>query len=63
LTLNWAVYPLVMEFDPHNLDKNIDLALKTLLGRRLLYKGNTVVVVSSISAGGQVVDAVQMRVV
>jgi pyruvate kinase len=63
LTLNWAVYPQVMEFDPHNLDKNIELALKTLLGRRLLYKGNTVVVVSSISAGDQVVDAVQMRVV
>jgi pyruvate kinase len=63
LTLNWAVYPLVMEFDPHNLDKNIELALKTLLGRQLLHRGNTVVVVSSISAGDQVVDAVQMRVV
>jgi pyruvate kinase len=63
LTLNWAVCPLVMEFDPHNLDKNIELALKTLLGRQLLHKGNTVVVVSSISAGDQVVDAVQMRVV
>jgi pyruvate kinase len=63
LTLNWAVFPLVMEFDPHNLDKNIERALKTLLGRRLLHKGNTVVVVSSISAGDQVVDAVQMRVV
>jgi hypothetical protein len=61
--LNWAVYPLVMEFDPHNLDKNIELALKTLLGRQLLHRGNTVVVVSSISAGDQVVDAVQMRVV
>ena len=63
LTLNWAVYPLVMEFDPHNLDKNIELALRTLLGRQLLHRGNTVVVVSSISAGDQVVDAVQMRVV
>ncbi len=63
LTLNWGVFPLVMEFDPHNLDKNIELGLKTLLGRRLLHRGNTVVVVSSISAGNQVVDAVQMRVV
>jgi pyruvate kinase len=63
LTLNWAVFPLVMEFDPHNLDKNIEVALKLLLSRQLLHKGNTVVVVSSISAGGQVVDAVQMRVV
>jgi pyruvate kinase len=63
LTLNWAVFPLVMEFDPHNLDKNIEMALKLLLRRHLLHKGNTVVVVSSISAGSQVVDAVQMRVV
>ena len=63
LTLHWAVSPLVMNFDPHNLDKNIDLAIGTLLGRKLLHKGNTVVVVSSISAGSQIVDAVQMRVV
>ncbi len=63
LTLNWGVVPLVMQFDPHNLDKNIELSLKMLLGRHLLHQGNTVVVVSSISAGGQVVDAVQMRVV
>lgn len=63
LTLHWGVFPLVMQFDPHNLDKNIELSLKTLMGRHLLHKGNTVVVVSSISAGGQVVDAVQMRVV
>jgi pyruvate kinase len=61
LTLNWGVFPLVMQFDPHNLDKNIELSLKMLLGRHLLHQGNTVVVVSSISAGGQVVDAVQMR--
>ena len=63
LTLHWGVAPLVMEFDPHNLDKNIELALGALLNRRMLHKGNTVVIVSSISAAGQIVDAVQMRVV
>jgi len=63
LTLHWGVIPIVVQFDPHNLDKNIELSLGTLLGRRMLHKGNTVVVVSSISAGGQIVDAVQMRVV
>jgi pyruvate kinase len=63
LTLHWGVTPLVMQFDPHNLDKNIELALKTLVGRRFLHRGNTAVIVSSISAGEQVVDAVQMRVV
>ena len=31
LTLNWGVSPLVMQFDPHNLDKNIELSLNTLL--------------------------------
>ena len=63
LALHWGVIPLVLQFDPHNLDKNIELALKTLLGKRMLRKGNTVVIVSSISAGDQIVDAVQMRVV
>ncbi len=63
LVLHWGVIPLVLQFDPHNLDKNIELALKTLLGKRMLRKGNTVVIVSSISAGNQIVDAVQMRVV
>jgi pyruvate kinase len=63
LTLNWGVVPMVMPFDPHNLDHNIASALRTLLEKRLLRKGHTVVVVSSISAGDQVVDAVQMRVV
>ncbi len=63
LTLHWGVVPLVVQFDPHNLDKNIETSLGTLLGRKMLHKGNTVVVVSSISAAGQIVDAVQMRVV
>jgi pyruvate kinase len=63
LTLNWGVIPVVVQFDPHNLDKNIELALKTLVGKHLLRKGHTVVIVSSISAGNQTVDAVQMRVV
>jgi pyruvate kinase len=63
LTLHWGVVPLVMPFDPHNLDKNIEAALELLHQKKLLRKGNTVVVVSSIQAGEQIVDAVQMRVV
>jgi len=63
LTLNWGVFPLVAQFDPHNLDKNIGLAVKTLLAKHWLRKGNTIVIVSSISAGDETVDAVQMRVV
>ncbi len=63
LTLNWGVFPLVAQFDPVNLDKNIGLAVKTLLDKKWLRKGSTIVIVSSISAGDETVDAVQMRVV
>jgi pyruvate kinase len=63
LTLNWGVIPLVIPFDPIDLDGNIDLALKTLLERNLLQPGHTVVIVSSIHASNQIVDAIQMRVV
>jgi hypothetical protein len=52
-----------VKFDHQDLEKNIELALKTLLEKRLLRKGNTVVVVSSVAAGEQIVDSVQMRVV
>jgi hypothetical protein len=52
-----------MPFDHDNLERNIEQALKTLHGKGHLRKGNTVVVVSSIQAGKQIVDAVQMRVV
>ncbi len=63
LMLNWGVFPVLMQYDHGSLDKNIELALKTLVQKRLLRRGNTVVVVSSINAGEQIVDAVQMRVV
>lgn len=63
LSLNWGVVPLVMPFDPDDLDKNIASAIHLLVEQKLLRRGNTVVVVSSISAGEHVVDAVQMRTV
>ena len=63
LALNYGVFSLVVKFDRQDMEKNIELALKTLLENRLLRKGNTVVVVSSVPAGDQIVDAVQMRVV
>ena len=61
LTLSWGVVPLVMPFDQLNFDRNIEMALKSLLQRKLVRKGSQVVVVGSISAGGGVVDAVQVR--
>jgi pyruvate kinase len=61
LTLSWGVVPLVMPFDHLNLERNIEMALKALLQKKLVRKGSQVVVVGSISAGGSVVDAVQVR--
>jgi pyruvate kinase len=61
LTLNWGVVPFVMPYDPASLDKNIATALETLTKRHLLRRGSHVVIVSSITAGDHLVDAVQMR--
>ena len=63
LTLTWGVLPLVIAFDHQDPENTIELALKTLVQQMRLQHGNTVVIISSISAGEQIVDAVQMRVV
>jgi pyruvate kinase len=63
LALNWGVNPFVIKFDLENPEQTIELAIQTLLEQKRLHKGNTIVVISSISAGEQIVDAVQMRVV
>ena len=63
LTLNWAVTPLVMPFNHEQPEKTIELALANMVAKGLLQNGKTVVVVSSVSAGERIVDAVQMRTV
>ena len=63
LTLNWGVTPIVILFDHADPEKTIALGLETLTAKGFLQKGNTTVVISSIAAGEQIVDAVQMRVV
>jgi len=63
LSLNWGVNAAVVSFNHDNPEKTIELAIKTLLQEKRLHPGNTVVIISSISAGEQIVDAVQMRVV
>src|SRR5882762_3341583 len=63
LSLSWGVSACVVSFDHNNPEKTIELALKTLVEQGRLRQGNTVVIISSISAGEQIVDAVQMRVV
>ncbi|MEP6662988.1 MAG: pyruvate kinase, partial [Verrucomicrobiota bacterium] len=61
LTLNWGVRPIVFSFDHRNREKTISHAIGKLVDQKLLGKGNTVVVISSIDVDGQIVQAVQMR--
>jgi pyruvate kinase len=62
LCLNWGVRPFVLEFDARDPEKTIEAGLSLLRSKRLLEKGNTIVVVSSMLSGETAVDAVQMRV-
>lgn len=63
LTLNWGVRPVVIPFDHRNREKTISVAMEKLVEQKLLNKGNTVVVISSIDVDGHTVQAVQMRMV
>ena len=63
LSLNYGITPLVIEFDHVNPEKTIDGALKILAARNFLKEGSTAVVITSVAASEQMVDAVQMRTV
>jgi len=63
LALNWGVTPLIAAFNHADPEKTIEPALQNLIAKGMLQKGNTVVIISSIGVGEQIVDAVQMRVV
>jgi pyruvate kinase len=63
LTLSWGVTPLVVPFDLINPENTIEAALKGMVQQGRLERGATVVVIGTILAGEQIVDAVQMRVV
>jgi hypothetical protein len=56
------VHPFVLDFDPRDPERTIEAGLTLLRSKRLLQKGNTVVIVSSMLSGQTTVDAVQMRV-
>ena len=63
LSLNWGTTAFVVSFDHENPEKTIDSAMAMLCEQGQLSPGETVVIISSISAGTQIVDAVQMRMV
>lgn len=61
LALNWGVRPVKIPFDHNDREKTISCAMEKMVEQKLLQKGNTVVVISSIDVDGQTVKAVQMR--
>jgi len=63
LALTWGVTPLIASFNHADPEKTIDPALQTLIAKGLLKRGNTIDVISSITVGKQIADAVQIRVV
>lgn len=63
LAMNWGVIPVVIDFDHDDPERTVRLALDALVQRECLSKGQTTVVISSIAAGHQTIDAVQMRTV
>jgi hypothetical protein len=54
---------MVVPFEPEAPDKTIDSAIAALLQQGTLERGHTIVIISSISAGDSMVDAVQMRTI
>ncbi len=63
LGLNWGITPVVIPFNHADPEKTIDPAVRLLVEKGRLKKGNTTVIISSLTVGEQIVDAVQMRVV
>jgi pyruvate kinase len=63
LSLNWGVEPFVHAFDHEKPEQTVESALRWLVEHGRLNRGNTVVVISAISAGDRIIDVVEMRVV
>ncbi len=63
LTLCRSVVPQVVPFHHDHPEQTVDAALKLLTQQGLLKRGETVVVLSTVTAGERLVDAVKMRIV
>lgn len=63
LTLNWGVKPFQMDFDEGHPETTIDRALKKLVAEGKLKKGNSIIIITGIKKGDQVVGAILSRVV
>src|SRR5213592_1665082 len=63
LAFNWGVEAFVHPFDHGKPEQTVESALKWLVSQGRLQRGNNTVIISAISAGDQIVDVVEMRVV
>jgi pyruvate kinase len=63
LILLRGVTPFVIDFNFADPEKTIDLTLSTLQQRGVINTGDSLVIIGSVTSGGTIVDAVQMRVV
>jgi pyruvate kinase len=63
LTLNSGVDPIVHPFNHDRPELTVESAIQSLLQQGKLKTGNTTVVISAITAGDQIIDVVEMRVV
>jgi pyruvate kinase len=63
LSLNSNVEPMVHPFDHERPEQTVESAIRWLLDHGKLRKGNSTVVITAITAGDQIVDVVEMRVV
>lgn len=61
LMLNWGVYPIVMPFTQQDPEQKLGEAMEMIVKNKGLKKGDYLVIVSSILAGDEHVDAIQMR--
>jgi len=61
LALRWGVQSIVMPFTQKDSDARIDEALRAVVDKSHLKKGDHVVIVSSITAGDKIADAIQWR--
>jgi len=61
LSLNWGIEALLHPFDHEHPEKTVESALLMLLESGQLHRGNSVVVITAITAGEQIIDVVEMR--
>jgi pyruvate kinase len=61
LALNWGVESFVYPFDHERPERTVETVLHSLVEAGRLRFGNTVVIITAITAGDQIVDVVEMR--